>query len=98
MDWSHIFYKEIPADDDNIFFANLSENNEVEEVLLKKDQNCMATCLSINWKAETDVIITDLNARHSLSDMIRSHKEERKTINLDCYFYKKRFIWYNYPF
>ena len=48
MDWSHIFYKEIPADDDNIFFANLSENNEVEEVLFKKDQNCMVTCLYIN--------------------------------------------------
>ena len=48
MDQSHIFYKEIPADDGNIFFANLSENNGVEEVLLKKDHNCMATCLSIN--------------------------------------------------
>ena len=32
MDLSHIFYEEIIADDDNIFFANLSENNEVKDV------------------------------------------------------------------
>ena len=78
MDLSPIFYKEIPADDNNIFFANFAENNEVEEVLLKKDQNFMVTSLSINQKAEADVIIPDLNARHSLSHMIRSYKEERK--------------------
>ena len=38
----------------------------------------MVTSLSINQKAEADVIIPDLNARHSLSHMIRSYKEERK--------------------
>ena len=32
MDLSHNFYKEIIADDDNTFFANLSENNEVKDV------------------------------------------------------------------
>ena len=89
MDVSRIFYKEIPTDDNNIFFANLAENNQVEEILLNKDQNYMVTCLYVNQKAEADVIIPDLNARHSLSDMIRSHKEERKKLNLDCHFYKK---------
>ena len=29
----------------------------------------MVTGLSINQKAETDVVIPDLNARHSLSDI-----------------------------
>ena len=38
----------------------------------------MVTGLSINQKVEPDVIIPDLNARHSLSDMIRSYKEEKK--------------------
>ena len=73
MNLSHIFHKKIPADDDNIFFADLAENNDVEKVLLKKEQNYMVTGLSINQKAETDVIIHDLNARHSLSNMIRSY-------------------------
>ena len=31
----------------------------------------MATGLSINQKTDTDTIILDLNARNSLSDMIR---------------------------
>ena len=72
-----------------IFCANHAENNEVEEGLLKKDENYMVTGLPVSQKAETDVIIPDLNARHSLNDMIRSYEEERKTFNLDCHFHKK---------
>ena len=49
----------------------------------------MVTGLSINQKAETDVIIPELYGRHSLSNVIRSYEEERKKINLDCHFYKK---------
>ena len=62
MDLSHIFQKEIPTNDKNIFFANLAESNGL---LLKKDQNYMFIGLSTNQKAETDEIIPDLNARHS---------------------------------
>ena len=76
MDLSHIFYKELPVDDNNIFSANLAENIENEEVSLKKDQKYIVTGLSINQKTDTDVIIPDLNARNSLSDMIRSYEEE----------------------
>ena len=78
MDLLHIFYKELPVDDDNIFSANVAENNEIEEVSLKKDKKYMVTGLSINQKTDTDVIIPDLNVRNSLSDMIRSYEEERK--------------------
>ena len=30
MEFSHVFCKEIPLDEDNIFSANLTENNGVE--------------------------------------------------------------------
>ena len=43
----------------------------------------MVTGLSINQKAETDVIIPDLMR------YIRSYEEERKKFSLDCHFYKK---------
>ena len=98
MDLSHIFYKELPVDDDNIFSANLAENNEIEEVSLKKDQKYMVTGLSINQKTDTDVIIPDLNARNSLSDMIRSYEEERKKIDSHCHFYKKDLFCITIPF
>ena len=64
----------------------------MEEVLLKKDQNYMVTGLSINQKSEADVIIPDLNERHSLSNMIRSHKKQRKKFNLYGHFYKNKYL------
>ena len=65
MDLSHIFYRELPFDDDNIFSATLAESNEVVEVSLKK---YMVTGLSINQKTDTDVIIPDLSSRNSVSN------------------------------
>ena len=70
----------------------------MEEGLLKKDENYMVTGLPVSQKAETDVIIPDLNARHSLNDMIRSYEGERKLFNLDCHFYKKDLFDITVPF
>ena len=81
-----------------MFCANHAENNEVEEGLLKKSENYMVTGLPVSQKAETDVIIPDLSARHSLNDMIRSYEEERKTFNLDCHFHKKGLFDITVPF
>ena len=52
----------------------------------------MVTGLSINQKSEADVIIPDLNERHSLSNMIRSYKKERKKFNLYGHFYKNKYL------
>ena len=48
MDLSHIFYKQIPRESNNIFLLTLYENNETEEVLLIKDQNYKVNGLSIS--------------------------------------------------
>ena len=65
MNLSHIFQKEMPTDDNNIFLLNSPKT-------IKWKKFFMVTGLSIDQKTETDVIVPDLNARHSLSDMIRS--------------------------
>ena len=88
----------MPIDEDNIFSANLTENNEIEEFLVKKDQKYMVTGFSINLKIDTDLIIPNLIVRKSLSDTIRSYKQEREKFDLDCHFFKKIFTWYNYLF
>ena len=98
MDHSHIFYKELPVDDENIFSANLAENNETEEVSLKKDKIYMVTGLSRYQKTDTDVIIPNLNVRNSLSDMIKCYEEERKRINLGSHFLKKDLFDATIPF
>ena len=38
MDPIHIFYKELPADENNIFTADIAEKNEVVNVKFKKSQ------------------------------------------------------------
>ena len=78
MDLSHIFYKELPIDDDNIFFAKLAQNNEIEKLPLKEDQKYLVTGPFVNAKTDTDLIIPNLNARNSLIYMIRSYEEEKK--------------------
>ena len=35
MEPIHIFYKELPLDENNIFTANLAEKNEVEKLKFK---------------------------------------------------------------
>ena len=57
MEVSYIFYKEQPAFDENIFSANLTENNEIKEIILKKDRTPLFMGLKINQKSE----ITELN-------------------------------------
>ena len=98
MDLSHIFYKELPVDHYNIFSVNLAENNEIEEVSLKKDKKYMVAGLSINQKTDTDVTIPDFNARNSLNDMVRSCEEEREKFNLNCHFYKHDLFDITIPF
>ena len=38
MTFFHLFYKEISSDEDNIFSANLTEKNGVEQVKFKKSK------------------------------------------------------------
>ena len=66
--------------------------------MLKIYQNYKFTGLPINQKTKADAIIPDLNARYSLSNMIRSYKEERKQFNGDFHFYEKDLFDITIPF
>ena len=48
MEPIHIFYKELPVDENNIFTANITAKNEVENVKFKKSLEYALTGLSIN--------------------------------------------------
>ena len=48
MEPIHIFYKELPVDENNIFTANITAKNEVENVKFKKSLEYAVTELSIN--------------------------------------------------
>ena len=38
MEVSYIFYKELPVFDEKVLSAKLTENNEIEEIISKKDR------------------------------------------------------------
>ena len=60
MEPIHIFCKELPTDENNIFVVNLAEKNEVESVKFKKSREYAITGLSINQDTgSTEVAITD---------------------------------------
>ena len=52
MDVNFIYYKELPLLDENIFSANLSQNNKIEVISLKKSNQHMITNLKINQKTD----------------------------------------------
>ena len=60
MEPIHIFYRELPLDENNTFKANLAEKNEVEEVKFKKSKEYAVTGLSINQDVDSDLAtVTD---------------------------------------
>ena len=58
----HIFYKELPADENNIFTADIAEKNEVENIKFKKSQEYAMTGLSRNQDIGSELVTaTDVN-------------------------------------
>ena len=50
MDVNFIYHNELLLLDENIFLVNLSQNNEIEEISLKKSNQHMIKNLKINKK------------------------------------------------
>ena len=67
--YKFICYKELTLFDENLFSANLSQNNEIEGISLKKPNQHMITNLKTNQK--TDVI--EISDEH----LMQSHKNKK---------------------
>ena len=76
MDPVHIFYNEIKIDKDNIFTANISQENEVENVFFNKDKEYVITGMSI----KPDIIDSDLIKIKSTKELDRISKEIQELI------------------
>lgn len=75
----HIFYKELPIDDDNIFTTNLSEKVEVQGILHKKYNEYPVIGLFINQDTDNLIKVTDRNKKKILQELIEGLlKEEKK--------------------
>ena len=71
MEFSHVFYKELPVDEDNTFSANLSKNNEIEQIKLKKSKIYATNRLLIDQDLKSNVSLPSIEGRKALSDILR---------------------------
>ena len=80
MEPIHMFYKELPTDDNSIFVANLAEKNEVVSIKFKKSREYAITGLSINQDTgSTKVAITDTDRLETLSNLIQRLVKKNRT-------------------
>ena len=92
MEFSHVFYKELPVDEDNIFSANLTENNEIEQIKLKKSKIYAISGLSIYQDLKSNVSLPNIERRKVLSDILSVYAEEQKSFNLGLKIYKEGYF------
>ena len=84
MEPIHIFYKELPVDQSNIFTVHITERNEVENVRFKKLLEHAVTGLSINQDIGSALVaVTDVDWQIFLSNTIQKLVKEKKEPNLD---------------
>ena len=93
-----MFYKEIPLDEDNIFSANLMENNGVEKVKFKKSKIYAVIGLSIDQDTKSNVSLPNVEGKKAHSDILRTFVEEKNKFKLDLKILKENYFDINVPF
>ena len=63
MEFSHIFYKEVPVDEDNIFSLNLSENNRVDSLKFDKFKKYEISWLSVKQSTGPGVLLPNVEGK-----------------------------------
>ena len=85
MEPVHIFYNELKIEGNNIFTANISQENEVENVLFNKNKEYAITGMTIKPDiVDSDIVkVTDQKKLESLSKRIQELVERKKEPDLD---------------
>ena len=80
MESIHIFYKQLSTDKNNIFFANLAEKYEVEEVEFKKSREYAVIGLSMNQNLDSKVTaVSDTDRLETIRNVIQKSVKDKKT-------------------
>ena len=81
MEPIHIFYEELPVNENNIFIANLTEKNEVKNVRFKKSLEYSVTGVSISQ--DIGWTLADIDRQNFLRNTIQNLVKEKKEPDLD---------------
>ena len=84
MELAHIFYKELPINENSIFTANIVEGNEVEKVRFKKSKEYAVTGLSFSQDIDSSLVaVTDTDRQEVINNLIQKRITEKKEPELD---------------
>ena len=75
-----MFYKETPLVEDNIFSANLTKSNEVEQIKFNKSKLYAISGLLINQNIDANISLPNVEEKKVLSDILRTYAEEKKNL------------------
>ena len=77
MEVSYIFYIKLPVFDENILSADLTEDNETEKIIWKKDRTNLLTGLKINQKSKIIELNETSNGSllHKINTLTESYKD-----------------------
>ena len=66
MEPTHIFYKQLPIDENNVFTANVSKKNEVQNILFRKSNEYAIIVLVISQNTVNLIEVSDRNRKRML--------------------------------
>ena len=90
MEPIHIFYKDLPVDESNIFTANRAEEIEKEEVRFKKSKEYAVTGLFINQDIDSRLVaVTHADWQEAISNLIQKLLKEKKDPGIDLCIYNE---------
>ena len=85
MEPIHIFYNELEIDSKNVFTANISQENEVENVLFDKNKEYAVTGMTIKPEFVDSELVKVINTKEleRISEEIQEKIKEYKEPNLN---------------
>ena len=86
---AHVFYNELPLDENTIFSISLTENNEIEEIKFKKSNAISGLPINQEIDNKEFVPLPNTDAEHQLSDIMRPYSKEKEKFNLTLRMYTK---------
>lgn len=92
IEFSHVFYRKLPLDEDNIFSANLTEYKKVEQISFKTSKLCPISGLSIDQGTASNVSLPNIEEKETLTDILRTYVEEKNKFNFDLKTYKEDYF------
>lgn len=99
MRFSHLFYKDIPLDEANIFFGQSYRKQQGRKNQLKKKSKLYAIGgLSVDQDITPNVSLPNVEGKKALSNILRTCAEEKNKFNFDLKNYRENYFDITVPF